>query len=162
MISPAKMLSSTGGVLETTQYVMSSHSPFPFGWSFWSLRWGIDWMKPRTSSLNVCRCSCARPISKSIWSNNGGLTLYKMVMVLKLTKPSHRTTNEHKISVPNSGRVRADLRQGAEPGERITDSQSQEGLTRTSPDHHLSGCDAKHTHSGRPVKRGSKLLTSSP
>lgn len=50
----------------------------------------------------------------------------------------------------HKGRVRDKLRQGGEAGEEITGSPPEEGLTRTSPDHHPDGCIAKHTHSGNP------------
>ncbi len=48
----------------------------------------------------------------------------------------------------HQGRVRDRLRQGGEAGEGITDPPPEEGLTRTSPDHHPDGCIATHTHSG--------------
>ena len=48
----------------------------------------------------------------------------------------------------HKGRVREELRQSGEAGERITVSPPEEGLTRTSPDRRLGGYTAKHTRSG--------------
>ena len=53
-----------------------------------------------------------------------------------------RDTRAHK------GRVREELREGGEAGERITGQPPEEGLTRTLPDHHPDGCIATHTRSG--------------
>jgi hypothetical protein len=50
----------------------------------------------------------------------------------------------------DTGRVRDELRQGGEAGERITGSQPKEELSRTSPSHHPDGCTATHTRSGNP------------
>ena len=50
----------------------------------------------------------------------------------------------------HEGRVRDGLRRGGEAGKEITGSPPEEGLTRTSPDHHPDGCTATHTHSGNP------------
>ena len=48
------------------------------------------------------------------------------------------------------GRIRGDLGQGGEAGERITDSPPEEELARTSPVHHPGGYTAKHIRSGSP------------
>ena len=67
-------------------------------------------------------------------------------------RPFHDPENSSRArdSRAHKGRVRDGLRQGGEAGEEITDSPPEEGLTRTSPDHHPDGCTARHTHSGSP------------
>ena len=62
----------------------------------------------------------------------------------KDAEDTERPRNTHS----DTGRVRGELGQGGEAGERITASPPEQGLTRTSPARRLGGCTARHTHSG--------------